>query len=81
MDPDVMAMLQKSISAKLCPTVIGQVSFVTDNSYRSMKKMILMIMVIILIMIMMIVLIIMIIMIMIIMIMKMILIMIMTMKI
>jgi len=24
MDPDVMAMLQKSISAKLCPTVIGQ---------------------------------------------------------
>jgi alanine transaminase len=25
MDPDVMAMLQKSISAKLCPTVLGQV--------------------------------------------------------
>jgi len=24
MDPDVMAMLQKSISAKLCPTVVGQ---------------------------------------------------------
>ena len=24
MDPEVMAMLQKSISAKLCPTVIGQ---------------------------------------------------------
>merc|ERR1719315_724690 len=24
MDPDVMAMLQKSISAKLCPTVLGQ---------------------------------------------------------
>ena len=24
MDPGVMAMLQKSISAKLCPTVIGQ---------------------------------------------------------
>ena len=25
MDPGVMAMLQKSISAKLCPTVLGQV--------------------------------------------------------
>merc|ERR550519_2575877 len=24
LDPEVMAMLQKSISAKLCPTVIGQ---------------------------------------------------------
>ena len=24
MDPGVMAMLQKSISAKLCPTVLGQ---------------------------------------------------------
>ncbi len=24
MDPNVMAMLQKSISAKLCPTVIGR---------------------------------------------------------
>ena len=24
MDPSVMAMLQKSISAKLCPTVIGK---------------------------------------------------------
>jgi hypothetical protein len=24
MDPSVMAMLQKSISAKLCPTVIGR---------------------------------------------------------
>ena len=26
MDPGVMAMLQESISAKLCPTVIGQAS-------------------------------------------------------
>ena len=25
MDPSVMAMLQKSISARLCPTVLGQV--------------------------------------------------------
>ena len=25
MDPDVMAMLQKSISAKLCPPILGQV--------------------------------------------------------
>jgi aspartate/methionine/tyrosine aminotransferase len=25
MDPEVMAMLQKSISAKLCPPVLGQV--------------------------------------------------------
>ncbi len=24
-DPDVLAMLHKSISAKLCPTVVGQV--------------------------------------------------------
>ena len=28
MDPAVMAMLQKSVSAKLCPSVIGQVSMV-----------------------------------------------------
>ena len=27
MDPSVMAMLQKSISAKLCPTVIGRLAF------------------------------------------------------
>jgi len=45
MDPDVMAMLQKSISAKLCPTVIGQACMdvvvnpprESDPSYSSWK--------------------------------------------
>jgi len=45
MDPDVMAMLQKSISAKLCPTVIGQACMDTvvnpprpgEPSYESWK--------------------------------------------
>ena len=30
MDLEVMALLQKSISAKLCPTVLGQVGSLTD---------------------------------------------------
>jgi alanine transaminase len=46
MDPDVMAMLQKSISAKLCPTVIGQACMETvvnppregDPSFVSWKE-------------------------------------------
>lgn len=45
MDPEVMAMLQKSISAKLCPTVIGQACMDTvvnpprlgEPSYESWK--------------------------------------------
>jgi len=46
MDPEVMAMLQKSISAKLCPTVIGQACMDTvvnpprqgDPSYESWNQ-------------------------------------------
>merc|ERR1719350_1597222 len=46
MDPEVMAMLQKSISAKLCPTVIGQACMDTvvnpprqgDPSYQSWNQ-------------------------------------------
>jgi hypothetical protein len=51
MDPSVMAMLQKSISAKLCPTVIGrcqvlprvlsrcqaQTALVGDNLYHCQR--------------------------------------------
>lgn len=33
LDPDVKAMLLKSISAMLCPTVLGQVSYSLFNFY------------------------------------------------
>jgi hypothetical protein len=34
MDPGVMAMLQKSISAKLCPPVLGQVGIQIERQNR-----------------------------------------------
>ena len=33
MDPDVMGMLQKSISAKLCPPILGQVILLQRSAF------------------------------------------------
>ena len=37
MDPDVMGMLQKSISAKLCPPILGQVILLQRSAFISIQ--------------------------------------------